>query len=69
MSVSLLITMRQLTHLRVGQKEKSCFLSPTRSPEENCVCGGGWCSGSRVADYQLQIRNRTGPATRIKKKL
>lgn len=58
--------MRQLTHLRVGQKGKSCFLSPTRSADEKCVCGGGW-SGSKVADYQLRIRTRTGPVPRIKK--
>lgn len=50
MSVFLLITMRQLSHLRVDQKGKSCFLSPTRSVDKNCIQGDAQ-SGSRVMDY------------------
>lgn len=67
MSVSLLITMHQLSHLRVDQKGKSCFLSPTRSADENCIQGDAQ-GGSRVVDYQLRILTLTGPAPSPKKR-
>lgn len=66
MSVFLLITMRQLSHLRVDQKGKYCFLSPTRSADKNCIQGDAQ-SGSRVMDYQFRILTLTGPAPSPKK--
>lgn len=67
MSVSLLITMRQLSHLRVDQKGKSCFLPSTRNADENCIQGDAH-SGRRVVDYQFRILTLTGPASSPKKR-